>query len=336
MKTKNKLKVLFVGDNHISAKQPVNRKDNYLEATLNKLKDCMQIGLERNVNAVVLLGDLFDVREEGPLARNGALNILKGQENGESWPFPVYITVGNHDIGNSFPLEKSSLGTLIEAGVLIKSDFAEDLGIAFAHFHPFLDNEIKNNDFLCSKNALIWSCHASICDEPNPYYADRLVIFNEINVNKTTKLIICGHIHHPMSQKRADGVMFINPGAIGRYSASKDNMERTLKVFLLEYDLEGNFYNQEYLELPSVKSYDQVFKVDEIAEVKAQRLEVKEYIKKVSQITTNSWATTVLDDKIQSLKDMGKKEKIEEVVVEMAIEALRKANEDPSLERNEI
>lgn len=75
MKAK-KLKVLFVGDNHISAKQPVNRKDNYLEATLAKLKDCMQIGLQRKVNAIVLLGDLFDVREEGPLARNGALNIL--------------------------------------------------------------------------------------------------------------------------------------------------------------------------------------------------------------------------------------------------------------------
>lgn len=331
-----KLKVLFVGDNHISAKNPVNRKDNYLEATLNKLKDCLQIGLENNVDAIVFLGDMFDVREEGPLARNGALNILRSQSDNTPWPFPLYIVVGNHDIGSSFPLDKSSLGTLIEANALTKVDFVDSLGIAFAHFTPFLDNEIKNNDFLLSQEAVIWACHASICDVPNPHYADKLVVFSEIKTHPKTKMIISGHIHHPMYQVREDGVIFVNPGAIGRYSASKDNLTRTLKVFLLEYDLQGNIYSQEYLDLPSAKSFEEVFKIDEIKEAKLQKLEVREYIKKVSQITTNSWATTVLDDKIQSLKDMGKNDNIEDIVVEMAIEALRKANEDPNLERNEI
>lgn len=329
-------KVLFVGDNHISAKTPVNRKDNYLVATLAKLKDCLDIGLEKKVDAVVLLGDLFDVREEGPLARNGALNILKSQDNGNKWPFPIYITVGNHDIGSSFPLEKSSLGTLIEAGCLIKTDFAEDLGIAFAHFTPFLDNEIKNNNFLASKDAVIWSCHASICDVPNPHYADKLVIFDEINVSKKTKMVISGHIHHPMYQQRKDGLIFVNPGAIGRYSASKDNLLRKLHIFYLEYDLKGKIYTQEYVDLPSAKNAEDVFKIDEIRETKEQKQEVKEYIKKVSLITTNSWASTVLDDKILSLKNFGKKENIEDDVIDMAINALKKANDDPSLERNEI
>jgi DNA repair exonuclease SbcCD nuclease subunit len=77
-----KLNVLFVGDNHISARTPANRKDNYLEATLNKLKDCLELGVKHKVDAIVLLGDVFDTREEGPLARNGALNILKSQPDG--------------------------------------------------------------------------------------------------------------------------------------------------------------------------------------------------------------------------------------------------------------
>lgn len=326
-----KLNVLFVGDNHISAKTPVNRKDNYLEATLNKLKDCLELGIKHKVNAVVLLGDVFDVREEGPLARNGALNILKSQEDGTKWPFPVYVVVGNHDIQSSFSLDKSSLGTLINAGVLLKEDYVEELGIAFAHFNPELDDNIKNG-MLKNYPAMIWACHASIVDVLDSRFADKLVLFDDIPLHENTKMVISGHIHHPMSKIRNDGAIFINPGAIGRYSASKDNLSRDIKVYLLSYDLDGVIYKQDYLYLPSAKHYSEVFKIEEINNVKEQKKEVQEFTKIVNSIRADNWACTVIDDKILSFRAFGENKNAEKEVIDVAVEELTIVNSDLKLE----
>jgi DNA repair exonuclease SbcCD nuclease subunit len=132
-------KVMFVGDIHLSDKQPKNRLDNYCEAIKEKLTECLIVAEERNVDAVVLLGDLFETFEVGPLLRNQTLDILKGVPNGNKpWSFPIYVCVGNHDLDSSSNLEKTTLGTLINAGYLIKTDYEPALGISFAHYLPTL------------------------------------------------------------------------------------------------------------------------------------------------------------------------------------------------------
>lgn len=325
-------KVLFVGDNHISGKTPSNRLGNYLEHTLAKLNDCLEIGLNRKLDAVVLLGDLFDIREVSPEARNLTLNLLKSQPNGEKWPFPVYITVGNHDIQTSFPLDKSSLGTLIAAGVLIKEDYVPELGIAFAHFEADLDNNIKQG-LLASHPAIIWSCHASIGDQNS--FEEFMIPFENIPVHENNSLIISGHIHHPMSCTREDGKRFVNPGAIGRTAATKDNFKRDLKVYLLEYDLSGKIYSEEYIKLPSAKPFNEVFKLDQIAEKKSHIAEVKEFVKSVSQMKTTSWLNTNLADKLKLLEKDAKEKNLDDDVIKLIIEAVETANRDAANRANE-
>ena len=75
-------RVMFVGDIHLSDKQPKNRLDNYCEAIKEKLCECLTVAEERKLDAVVLLGDLFENFEVGPLLRNQTLEILKGFPNG--------------------------------------------------------------------------------------------------------------------------------------------------------------------------------------------------------------------------------------------------------------
>ena len=316
-----KKKVIFVGDNHISDKQPANRIDNYLQATLNKLNDCIDLGIEHKVDALILLGDLFDRREEGPEARNGALKVLMRERN-----FPVYITVGNHDINNSYELDQTSLGTLIEAGVLLKEDYVEELGIAFAHFHPDLDKSILNN-FLTTQDAVIWSCHASISDQ-KAFYEEYSVLFEEIGIHPNTSLVVSGHIHHPMRQLREDGKLFINPGAIGRRSANKDNLSRDLKILLLEYDLSGKIYTEEYLPLPSARPYNEVFNMELITETKAERESVKNFVKTVIQIKSNSWSHNSLEDKIISLTENAKEKQLNDKIIDYTVKAVQFVNEN--------
>ena len=136
---------MFVGDIHLMDKQPKNRLDDYSLAIRTKLIECFMIAEKEKVDAVVLLGDLFEVYEVGPLLRNQTLDILKGVPNGNKpWPFPIYVCVGNHDLDSSSNLEKTALGTLISAGYLIKTNYEPTLGISFAHYHPSLDREIKS------------------------------------------------------------------------------------------------------------------------------------------------------------------------------------------------
>jgi exonuclease SbcD len=120
----NRNKVMFVGDIHLMDKQPKNRLDDYSLAIRTKLIECFEIAEEKKLDAVVLLGDLFEVCEVGALLRNQTLNILNGGPNGNKpWSFPIYICVGNHDLDSSSNLEKTALGTLISAGCLVKTDY---------------------------------------------------------------------------------------------------------------------------------------------------------------------------------------------------------------------
>ena len=155
---------------------------------------------------VVEVQDLQDYSQAKYLVlatRNGVIKILVKERN-----FPVYITVGNHDIQSSHPLENCTLGTLIDAGLLIKTDFVSDLNIAFAHFHNDLDNEIRNG-YLTTNSALIWSCHASISDVPGRQ-EEHMIVFENIPLHPNNVMVISGHIHKPMECVRSDKKIFIN------------------------------------------------------------------------------------------------------------------------------
>jgi DNA repair exonuclease SbcCD nuclease subunit len=283
------------------------------------LLDCLNIGVEEKVDAIVLLGDLFDVREVSPEARNLTLQTLKCQPSGKAWPFPIYITVGNHDIASSYPLDKSSLGTLISAGVLLKEDYVPELSIAFAHYEPDLDSDILNGK-LANHPALIWSCHASIGNQVDRF-EEYMILFDDIPVHPNNMLVISGHIHHPMKCFRKDGKKFVNPGAIGRTAATKDNLNRLLKVYLLEYDLDGNIHNEKYILLPSAKSFEEVFKIEEIQNKKAHKEDVRDFVKSISVMKANNWYYLHTEDKVKVLKSDGKKDDLNDMIIDIAINA---------------
>lgn len=326
MKREIKLKrVMFVGDVHLSDRQPKNRLDNYCEAIKAKLTECLVLAEERELDAVVLLGDLFETFEVGPLLRNQTLDILKGLPNGNKpWSFPIYVCVGNHDLDSSLNLEKTTLGTLINAGYLIKTSYEPSLGISFAHFTATLDKDIKEG-YLTTSPAIIWVCHASISTALDRY-EEFTFLFENTPLHPNTNLVISGHIHHAMDQVRSDGKRFINPGAISRYSASKDNLKKDIKILILEYTLDGEILSEEFYKLKSAKPYDQVFKLEEIQIAKEQKSDTQEFKLKVASMRTHSWQFTSLDDKLVALKDMAKQAEVSDEIANIAVEAVRKVN----------
>lgn len=321
-----KNRVMFVGDIHLMDKQPKNRLDDYSLAIRTKLIECLNIAEERKLDAVVLLGDLFEVYEVGPLLRNQTLDILKGVPNGNKpWSFPIYVCVGNHDLDSSSNLEKTALGTLIAAGYLIKEQYSPSLGISFAHYTPSLDRDIKQGH-LTTSSAIIWVCHASISTKLDRF-GEYAYLFEDVPLHPNTNLVISGHIHHEMKQTRTDGKRFINPGAISRYSASRDNLEKDVEILILEYTLDGEILNEEYLKLKSAKPAREVFKIEEIQAAKELKQNTLEFKLKVANMRTHSWQFTTLDDKLAALKAKAEKAEINDDIANIAIEAVRKVNE---------
>jgi DNA repair exonuclease SbcCD nuclease subunit len=316
---------MFVGDIHLMDRQPKNRLDDYSLSIRTKLIECFQIAEERKLDAVVLLGDLFEVYEVGPLLRNQTLEILKGLPNGNKpWSFPIYICVGNHDLDSSSNLEKTALGTLISAGLLIKKDYEPSLGLSFAHYTPSLDREIKQG-FLTTSSAIIWVCHASISTKLDRF-AEYAYLFEDTPLHPNTNLVISGHIHHEMTQTRSDGKRFINPGSISRYSASRDNLEKDIKILILDYTLDGEIQNEEYIKLKSAKPASEVFKLEEMQAAKELKKDTHEFKLKVANMRTTSWQFTNLDDKLSALRTKAENANISNEIIDLAINAVKTVN----------
>ena len=92
-------KILFIGDTHLSAINPISRKETreqYRELLLNKLESIRQICLQDNINNVIILGDVFN--NNSGIMNSFEVDIwtkfLEFKANG----IELYTIIGNHDM----------------------------------------------------------------------------------------------------------------------------------------------------------------------------------------------------------------------------------------------
>lgn len=312
----NKIKILFVGDTHGDDNTPEKRKDSYVDACLAEMEEIVEIAHQKECDLVLHLGDVFHRIEPGPLIRNGYLRILLQSK------IPWYTLIGNHDVKHNLDqyYPQSSIRTLVEAGVLKTDDSIEKYGIHLVHHTATKADEFKEG-YLSDKAYPIVAAHISITLGP---YFGSFVLFDEIPTNKATKLIVAGHIHDAMQKKRADGVRFINPGSISRERLNDANKLKEPQVLFMEYDLEGNIYQEEYIKLKASKPADEIFKIEEAQIKKDNKQDAEKYIKQISMMNI------IGDDEdiYESLKQSGKLKNIDEKVIDLAIQTLKTVSDN--------
>ena len=180
-------KVVFVGDIHADDCTPRSRKDNYLNAILEKLKEILFFSHDNKVDAVVLLGDIFDKIEPSGKCRNIILRALQGSLWNKKWQFPVYIVEGNHDNKNSPQnLEYSAVGTLIHTNIIQYVNDIPELSIGIGNYYVGIESDLKNGKF-SDKNCLIFACHANIVDKPMIF---EHVLFKDIGKKPEKKRVM--------------------------------------------------------------------------------------------------------------------------------------------------
>jgi exonuclease SbcD len=147
------------------------------------------------------------------------------------------------------------------------------------------------------------------------YVVPRPLMFGHILIKDyptTAKVVMAGHYHSgfPVT-KRPDGVIFANPGSLGRpRSSDADHMPQACLI-----EIDGDAVNVEYVALKSAKPIEMAFHMELLNVEKPKGLDATDFIQ------TMRAATTIVADDAESL-DMieaaGKVKGVEKEVVEEA------------------
>ena len=173
-------KILVVGDQHLWHTTPENRVDDYMQATLEEFEECFEIAKSNNVDAIILLGDLFEKPEPSPLLRNAVIKLLR-----QNWNFRIIALEGNHDKDHSNDLDRTALGTLHHLELLEILDYDPSLGIAFHHFTRQLDDEMFSGKLL-DNPAIIHCAHASVGDKLDRF-GEYIFLFKDTPLHERNK-----------------------------------------------------------------------------------------------------------------------------------------------------
>ena len=242
--------LMYIGDPHISSKNPGRRIDNWNKTIMSKM-DFLIDAANRNNIVPVILGDLFhnwfesensDQTVSTPAMISGVMRCFSRSTH------PVIVLAGNHDINDSSFSEDSTLSIIDASGsaVVIKESrpYARIItpngnillgGTPYGQVMPLrMTEEMREND--CDR--CVWVVHRDIkgmgtADGVEPFAIDGV------------DLVVCGHIH--MTQpivKKGDTKWFV-PGNIARLSMSEarnkpkvymDFNNKSLKVLELPHE----------------------------------------------------------------------------------------------------
>jgi DNA repair exonuclease SbcCD nuclease subunit len=307
-------KVLFIGDVQADDRTPSSRKDDYLLSILDKINECVNIAKAKKVDALVLLGDLFDRMDPPGRCRNSVLSIFYKAKD----YFPIYAVIGNHDIKSSMPnLPNSALGTFIETDIFKYTDYEPELGIGFGHYTSTIEDDLKNGVY-SDKPYFIWAIHANISTMTMPY---EHVIFSSLKWHPNCKMVVSGHLHREMADNY-NGVFFSNPGPIGRDELNEYTLVHKPGVLYVEYEPYGEITHIETIKLKNVLPASDVFKIEEAQEKKHKNVETEKYMQQISKMTF--W--TAGPNKYESIRESAKLKNVDPVVVELVIETLKEVN----------
>lgn len=238
-------KFLFTGDWHLRGTNPRNRIDDYKASVLDKLEEVFAIARENEVDAILTPGDTWD----RPEVSIGVLLEFADelQELQSVKEIPIITTPGNHDIYgcNVNSYYRTSL-RLLE---LLVPNFRVLCGEGLCEFFGDVSISAAPYDMQMDRDGYGYSPHGETCHRYNIHIAHGMLLdhvppFERYTLIKDVKtkadLVLTGHDHTGYGvYRRADGVIFCNPGSLTRLSASAAEMERKVQVALIKADCKG-------------------------------------------------------------------------------------------------
>lgn len=237
------MKLLVTGDWHYRSQNPVARLDEFQAALDAKLVEVGEIARRERCEAVIVPGDITD----SPNLAYSTLTRLETAIRGMG--VQVWSVPGNHDehAHSLESLDRTAYGHLTATGLVrdlsLRPAETDTVTVTGTGFSASTDSDVS--DYLAKPTAnatkssvRIHVAHGMLL-ERDPGFELRHTLLEDVARHpECPDALIVGHEHLGFGVKGLRGtggeLVAINPGALARLSAHPGEIERTVKVCLLE------------------------------------------------------------------------------------------------------
>ena len=308
------MRFLYFGDAHYRPTAPANRTDNFRETMKRKTEEIISLGKAHKVSAFLQPGDFFDKADPPNEFVSEIANLWGGGQAHEVFTkynagelsdqdviealkeyIPMVGVVGNHELyGNNIKtLHKTAIGQLKEWGLMkfatkenpyfFRTEDGLKVAITGTHYHLDIDSPEHVDDYVVEEklgDIHIHIVHGYLTDKSKGDMF-RHTLIDQIKHTKAD-LTISGHDHIGFPITEIDGKYFVNPGAIPRQSNDLKEMNRQVKVLLIDITKENGLKLKE-IPLKSAVDGNLVLNRTKIVEKKKKESRLEEFKKAVRE-----------------------------------------------------
>lgn len=315
------VKIITVGDPHLSDKAPINVVDSYTDDILDQLIWIADESARLDVSAVVLLGDVF--HHKSPSRNSHALvqKMIDVVHYYQRKNVPLWCVVGNHDLTNDRleSLPSQPLGVLFKAGLQRLEGWHPELPVfGIGWRQDWTTNEDAPHEaFTLWRSALGLEEGAEAMLEGPALALTHIPVYPPREAaEKLFELVPCGgekgisaamggqgyfnfgHIHSNHGTWEVDGVTYANYGALSRGSLVEYNVERPIQVAL--WTPEGGFTAIDVPHRPA----NEHFRIEQATEKKEEKLSLDAFLQEVGTSTLDVSSTGSVIDAIRVREDV--------------------------------
>ena len=305
----NKLKFITFTDVHISSVNPSSRKGSYENDIFEKLEQIRDMGKDKKVDFFICGGDLFNLKApmRNPHGLNSKMiNLFK------SFPAPIYMTEGNHDLRNDSyeTFNDQPLNVIYASDALIQARNIKKTvnGITYRiRSIPFQEEPDLNaiDQATGDVDVSIFILHIYATHDGGVLFKTKLFSYNEI-AKLNDDIFVLGHYHidqgiQVISENNKDQ-HFINVGALSRGSLSESDVNRNPNISYVEVFKKEDKVSIITSVVPlKVKTTDEIFDLVVHEREKKEQKEAQEFVSKLQTEVINVPKEDQITDEINLL-----------------------------------
>lgn len=311
------MKALLVGDLHLSDRAPSSCTESYCDDILSLLAETVELAASRSVDVTVWAGDTFHHKQPG---RTSHRLVQRAIDVVASYPCPLYIVPGNHDMQNDrfdSLYETQPLGVLFHAGARLLDGWMEDAPIfGVPWLQEFNDTSVTHalaayldrvlsyfggvSETLVVAHAPLYPPGTELPFEFYPAANWAYAMAGDSSVMEEGAVYgscFYGHVHDRHGIYEVGGVRFANFGAITRGSLHESELTRTVAVSIWDSET-GEF---EEIPLKTQKHSSQVFRIVEKAVAKEAQAQLDTFLASIGETSIEITSIEAVLAHVQSL-----------------------------------
>jgi Icc-related predicted phosphoesterase len=283
-------RILVVNDIHLRDNAPSSATETYTDDLFDLLAEVAKKEQELEADAVVFAGDLIDFKQPGRTSHRlmlRAMNAMNAFQN----PICIY---GNHDLTQDRKqslFDQQPLGVLIQGSKLrLLEGWHETLPLyGVGWLQDWHDGQARMDAFVAwREDPFSWTPEAIAVTHAPLYPLGEENEFDHVPTSGPDGVsaalggkgfLAYGHIHEYHGIFESGGVTYSNMGALSRGSLHEYNRTRPIAITLWD-STEG--FSQ--VDLPH-KPAEEVFRITEIDEAKAQKVDLDAFLEDVGNST---------------------------------------------------